>query len=545
MIDLSIYYQNDRTDRLKVNTPFLIGRALDCDVSINHWRVAKKHVRIERVGDELFAQDLGSLLGTQVNEKRIGTYGPLQQSDRLIVGPCLIQITDLNKQNKASRSAAQVLVPDPVEQQAQTRTVSIENQIIQTSRLETSSPTEHSRAAIAPSLFTEMHTTLMQSFDLRKLDVTVMADESLAEKAGKYLRDFYELDSRFQTQEILDGYVHQVVEESLGLGLISDLLKDASVSEIMVNRFDEVYVERHGRITACAQTFSSEASLKVILDRIVTPVGRRLDDASPMVDARLADGSRINAVLSPIATKGISLTVRKFGVKDQTISSLLRTGFIDSTIAGYLNRIVNARLNLLVAGGTGSGKTTLLNVLSNSIDKDQRIVTIEDSAELKLNHPHVVSLESRAANAEGSGAITIRDLVKNSMRMRPDRIIVGEVRGAEALDMVLALNTGHDGSFTTLHANTPRDALKRLEALVLLAAPNLPFTAIKELIASAFQVVIQIKRNNAGIRRITAISEIVGSESGTFLLQPVVSWDEKNSHYVYPNLPSCHLTTTE
>jgi len=224
---------------------------------------------------------------------------------------------------------------------------------------------------------------------------------------------------------------------------------------------------------------------------------------------------------------------------------LLRTGFIDSTIAGYLNRIVNARLNLLVAGGTGSGKTTLLNVLSNSIDKDQRIVTIEDSAELKLNHPHVVSLESRAANAEGSGAITIRDLVKNSMRMRPDRIIVGEVRGAEALDMVLALNTGHDGSFTTLHANTPRDALKRLEALVLLAAPNLPFTAIKELIASAFQVVIQIKRNNAGIRRITAISEIVGSESGTFLLQPVVSWDEKNSHYVYPNLPSCHLTTTE
>jgi pilus assembly protein CpaF len=204
-------------------------------------------------------------------------------------------------------------------------------------------------AAIAPSLFTEMHTTLMQSFDLRKLDVTVMADESLAEKAGKYLRDFYELDSRFQTQEILDGYVHQVVEESLGLGLISDLLKDASVSEIMVNRFDEVYVERHGRITACAQTFSSEASLKVILDRIVTPVGRRLDDASPMVDARLADGSRINAVLSPIATKGISLTVRKFGVKDQTISSLLRTGFIDSTIAGYLNRIVNARLNLLVA----------------------------------------------------------------------------------------------------------------------------------------------------------------------------------------------------
>jgi len=385
----------------------------------------------------------------------------------------------------------------------------------------------------------------MQSFDLRKLDVTVMADDSLADKASKYLREFYESDSRFQTQEILDGYVQQVVEESLGLGLISDLLKDASVSEIMVNRFDEVYVEQHGRITPYARTFSSETSLKVILDRIVSPVGRRLDDASPMVDARLPDGSRINAILSPVATKGISLTVRKFGVKDRTISSLQRTGFIDSTIAGYLNRIVNARLNILVSGGTGSGKTTLLNVLSNSIEKDQRIVTIEDSAELKLNHPHVVSLETRAANAEGTGAITIRDLVKNSMRMRPDRIIVGEVRGAEALDMVLALNTGHDGSFTTLHANTPRDALKRLEALVLLAAPNLPFTAIKELIASAFQVVIQIKRNNAGIRRITAISEIVGSESGTFLLQPVVSWDEKNSHYVYPNLPSCHLTTTE
>ena len=233
--------------------------------------------------------------------------------------------------------------------------------------------------------------------------------------------------------------------------------------------------------------------------------------------------------------------MRKFGVKNRTIPSLTKTGFIGQATADYLERIVKARLNVMVSGGTGSGKTTLLNILANAIPREQRVITIEDSAELHLSHPHVVSLEARPANTEGFGAITIRDLVKNALRMRPDRLIVGEVRGAEALDMVMALNTGHDGSFTTLHSNNDRDALKRLESLILLAAPNLPLAAIKELIVSAFQVIVQIKRNNAGVRRVVSIAEIVGTESGTYLLQPYVNWDDQAKQFHYSNLPSIFL----
>ncbi len=538
MIDITICFQNDRTETFKIKTPFLIGRSVDCEVPINHWRVAKRHVRIEHVGQDLFAQDLGSLLGTLVNDKRIATYGPLKASDRMVVGPCLIKFSDSNQGLKTTLPVERKHLTEPAKGLSNPA-ISLDLQ--PANDVEAIDSMLPACASISNVLFVEMHSKLMQAFDLRKLDVTAMASDSLTDQASKYLEDVYQSDPRFPDHEQLLRYVHQVVEESLGLGLISDLLKDSSVSEIMVNRFDEVFVERSGTIMPYQSAFSSEAALKVILDRIVAPVGRRLDEASPMVDARLADGSRLNAVLSPISTKGTSLTVRKFGFKERSIGSLIQTGFLDSDIAGYLARIVQARLNILVSGGTGSGKTTLLNILSNAIAKDQRIVTIEDSAELRLNHPHVVSLESRSANAEGTGAITIRDLVKNAMRMRPDRLIVGEVRGAEALDMVMALNTGHDGSFTTLHANTPRDALKRLEALVLLAAPNLPFIAIKEIIASAFHVVVQIKRNDAGVRRVINISEIVGIESGIFLLQPFVNWDDKVSQYVYSNLPSSHL----
>ena len=531
MIELSIRSQDDRFDKRLVDVPCLIGRGMDCNVRINHWKIAKRHVRVERTGDVLFAHDLGTLLGTFVNDKRIATHGPLLPSDRLVIGPCLIQF----------ESIAHIPVTQATtEDQAVLTTQSSRDDSTAQSQSCTASPTIIS-SKIPGDIFDEMHTSLMKAFDLRKLDVTAMAGDTLKAQASRYLFDNFARDERFNTPSILSAWIQQVVDESLGLGLISELLADPTVSEIMVNRFDDVYVERDGVIMPDANAFSSEAALRVILDRIVSPLGRRLDESSPMVDARLADGSRLNAVLSPISTRGISLTVRKFGVKNRTIPSLTKTGFIGQATADYLERIVKARLNVMVSGGTGSGKTTLLNILANAIPREQRVITIEDSAELHLSHPHVVSLEARPANTEGFGAITIRDLVKNALRMRPDRLIVGEVRGAEALDMVMALNTGHDGSFTTLHSNNDRDALKRLESLILLAAPNLPLAAIKELIVSAFQVIVQIKRNNAGVRRVVSIAEIVGTESGTYLLQPYVNWDDQAKQFHYSNLPSIFL----
>ncbi|MBO9306399.1 CpaF family protein [Thermomicrobium sp.] len=317
-----------------------------------------------------------------------------------------------------------------------------------------------------------------------------------------------------------------IVAEILGYGPIEPLLKDNTVTEIMVNGPKQVWVERNGKLEKTAIEFDDDDHVMRIIDRIVSPLGRRIDESSPMVDARLPDGSRINAVIPPISLVGPCLTIRKFSRDPLTVDDLIRFGTMTLEIAQFLKACVNARLNIVVSGGTGSGKTTLLNVLSSFIPSDERIVTIENAAELQLRQEHVVTLESRPPNIEGKGEVTIRDLVINALRMRPDRIVVGECRGGEALDMLQAMNTGHDGSMTTVHSNSPRDTLHRLETMVLMAGMDLPVRAIREQIASALDLIIHMARLKDGSRKIVAITEVQGMEGDVIVLQDIFVFEQ-------------------
>jgi len=318
--------------------------------------------------------------------------------------------------------------------------------------------------------------------------------------------------------------VQEIVDDILGNGPLEQLLRDPEVTEIMVVRYDQIYMERHGRLVATELAFNSEDHLRKTIDRIVGKVGRRIDESSPLVDARLKDGSRVNAVVPPIALDGANITIRKFYKDPFTVKDMLATGTLTQASMVFLEAAVQGRMNIVISGGTGSGKTTTLNVVSNFIPDDERIVTIEDSAELQLAKPHVIRMESRPINIEGQGLITIRDLVRNSLRMRPDRIVVGEVRDGAALDMLQAMNTGHDGSLTTVHANSTTDAISRLETMSLMAGMELPMSAIRDQVGRAVNLIIQQSRMRDGSRRITAISEVMGVEHGEVKMQDIFAF---------------------
>ncbi|HWJ62902.1 MAG TPA: CpaF family protein [Acidimicrobiales bacterium] len=321
------------------------------------------------------------------------------------------------------------------------------------------------------------------------------------------------------------AFVNEVIADTLGYGPLDPLLQDESVTEIMCNGYDEVWVERSGRIEEAGVSFSDESQYRKVIERIVLAVGRRVDESSPMVDARLPDGSRVNAVIPPLAIHGPVLTIRKFAADPLTAMDLIASGTYTSDLVTVLDACVRGRMNILVAGGTGTGKTTNLNVMSSFVPASERIITIEDSAELQLQQRHVVSLEARPANAEGQGEIVIRDLVRNALRMRPDRIIIGECRSAEALDMLQAMNTGHEGSMTTVHANSPRDAMSRLEMMVLMAGFDLPTRVVREQITAAIDVVVQCERLPNGRRLVTSLSEITGLEGEAILMQEVFRFE--------------------
>jgi pilus assembly protein CpaF len=362
-----------------------------------------------------------------------------------------------------------------------------------------------------------VHNRLFETLDVSRLES--LEQNMASTKVTQAITEILNEEGRLLTDVDRARLVEEIKNELLGLGPLEPLLWDDDVSDILVNGPNQVYVERQGKLYLTDVRFNDDQHLMLIIDRIVSQVGRRVDEASPMVDARLADGSRINAIIPPLALDGPSLSIRRFGKKRHTIDDLIDKETITADAVEFLQAIVKARLNILVCGGTGSGKTTMLNCMSSFIPVDERIVTVEDSAELVLQQPHVVRLETRPPNVEGKGEVTQRELVKNCLRMRPDRIIVGEVRGGEVFDMLQAMSTGHDGSIATVHANTPRDALQRLEMMMLLSGASIPQRAMRQQIASALNMVVHVSRLSDGSRKVMKISEITGMEGDVVMMQ--------------------------
>ena len=368
-----------------------------------------------------------------------------------------------------------------------------------------------------------LHRALINRMDLTKL--AALSQEQVHAEVSRLAESVLAQEAMPLSTAERDRLVNEVQHELFGLGPLEPLLADSTISDILVNSHGTIYVERRGKLEVTNIAFKDDEHLMRVIERIVSSVGRRIDESSPMVDARLRDGSRVNAIIPPLSIDGPVLSIRRFGAEPLRMDSLIENKALTRDIADMLQMCVNARLNVLISGGTGAGKTTLLNALSAYIPEDERIVTIEDSAELQLQQPHVVRLETRPPNIEGKGEVTQRDLVRNSLRMRPDRIVIGEVRGGEAIDMLQAMNTGHDGSLTTIHANTPRDALARLETMIQMTGMRLSDRAMRQQIAAALDLVLQVARLSDGTRRVTSISEITGMEGETITMQEIFQYE--------------------
>ena len=491
--------------RVAVSTAsFVIGKLATSDLCLDKTNISRAHCQIVNLNGNYIIRDLGSRNGTYIEGRRISSEVPLHEGSRIDLGAIhlvfhLAEAGDTDAEPEPGTRAVQAAGSDGVP--ATTR--------------------QDGRRLVPPALKKKIHERLLVDLDLRHTDITEHTEEELRVKAERVVRNVVATMGDDIPVWLPQGQlIKEVVDEAVGLGPLEDLLRDGEIDEIMVNDWDSIYVERHGKLELTDKSFTDRAQVVHIIRRIIAPLGRRIDESSPMVDARLPDGSRVNAIIHPLALTGPTLTIRKFSQVPFTDQDLIGFGSLSQQIVDFLKLAVKYRSNILISGGTGSGKTTLLNVVSAFISDDERIVTIEDAAELKLQQPHVVSLEAKPANIEGEGAIPIRELVRNSLRMRPDRIIVGECRGGEALDMLQAMNTGHDGSLTTLHANSERDAIARLETLVLMAGMELPSRAIREQVASAIDFIVHESRFTDGTRKIEGISEVTGMEGDVVTMSP-------------------------
>ncbi len=512
MLTVEVINDDGVMQRLTASAPVMIGKDEQCGIRLAHWRIGKRHACVSQLGDFLQIEDLGSLAGTRVNGIRCAQHFPLLARDEVQIGGYRLRF-ELLRPGKEDPVCANGPLTEPTE------------------TFEPQTP------VLDPQIRSALHAELIAVLDVRKLDLNHLPATVLRVKAREVLQEMLHEDDHGLSIELQALALESVVSDVAGLGVLQPLIEDPEVSEIMVNRFDQIYVERAGTLMPHSVHFANDHAVRTAIERIVYPLGRRIDDSSPMVDARLPDGSRVNAVIKPIALHGACLTIRKFPTKRLQMQDLIQMGSISEPMGHFLALAVLNRSNILISGGTGSGKTTLLNVLGSQVPRHQRVITIEDAAELQIGHPHVVSLEARPANVEGSGAVSIRDLVRNALRMRPDRIIVGECRGGEAIDMLAAMNTGHDGSLTTLHANSPRDALSRLETMVLMAGKDLPLTAIRDQIARAIGLIVQQTRLADGRRVISAVDEITGMESGQIQLQPLIRYDFMRGTSVAQGLP--------
>jgi len=518
MFDIVYQMPGARKKHISVKTErCTVGSGRNNDIVIANKHVAKQHAIIYMDVAGIKIDDLGTMTGTWINRERIISHGPISEMDEVVIGTTRLWIT-LNNQISSRKEISSI---SSVMQQSRSEIHDESDRQITT----TSDSTQLDQFQYWSKL---VHTHLLQEMDLRRKDVHSMSDDQLRSETEHLLDGIMKRLIRDIPPSISPNEIRQsVMNEAVGLGPLEQFLEDESITEIMVNNQDDIFIEKAGVLTKTEFRFSSASTVLSVIERIITPIGRRIDESSPMVDARLKDGSRVNAIIPPLALKGPSLTIRKFSKKRLLPSDLINYGSINENMVKFLKICVHNRKNIIVSGGTGSGKTTLLNVLSNFIPDSERIITVEDAAELKLTQPNLVTLEARPANIEGRGQVSIRDLVKNTLRMRPDRIVVGECRGGEALDMLQAMNTGHDGSLTTAHANSPRDVLSRLEVMVLMAGMELPVSAIREQISSAVDIIVQQTRFPCGSRKITSITEVVGIESGTIQLQDIFVYKQR------------------
>ena len=553
MLTIELQGPDGRLTRLQVPDEAVIGKGAQNEIRLRNWRVGKEHARLFRTKAGILVEDLGTFSGVGVNGQKISSqHGPLSLDDVIEVGPYKLRLlpetgsTDRagDQVSEVVQTITQTAIPEEKSRDCvrglathqrirstaaeDNLNTHLEAELMRDEVLAAGTLAEFSTTTMSDPSSRErefkwrkqIHATLLETMDLRRHDTHGMSDALLRVETEQLIRQIIErIENEIPGDLDRELLCRQVLDEAIGLGPLEILLADDSVTEIMVNRFDEIYVERAGCLQKYPLTFTGDRAVMGVIERIVAPLGRRIDESSPMVDARLKDGSRVNAIIPPLALKGPCLTIRKFSKHKLDAEELIKFQAVSADMAKFLELCVAVRKNIIVSGGTGSGKTTLLNILSNFIPPGERVVTIEDAAELKLHHAHLICLESRPANVEGKGGVPIRDLVRNTLRMRPDRIVVGECRGAEALDMLQAMNTGHEGSLTTLHANSARDALARLETMVLMAGMELPLLAIREQVASAVHIIVQQTRFACGTRKITGISEITGMESGKIQLQ--------------------------
>jgi pilus assembly protein CpaF len=477
---------------------YMIGADASNRIVLDDGSVEEAHAVLTLMADECYIEDLMGA-GIFVSGERIGTRKQVFRGMPIQIGNYTLVF--------AKKDTAAAPTPPPARPSAP--------------EVFKPKPSNMNLVAIQ-KIKQQIHEELVERLDLKRLSMSKLQDHELQEKITKTLSEIIlEIRSRLPAGLEPNRLAKEIFDEAVGLGPLEDLLADDSITEIMVNGPGQIYVERAGKLTLTDCTFISDASVNAVIDRIVSPIGRRIDESQPYVDARLADGSRVNAVIHPLSLVGPCITIRKFSKDPFRVQDLINFGTLTAEIADFLRACVLMRKNIIVSGGTGSGKTTLLNVLSSYLPDDERILTIEDAAELRLTQAHIVRLEARPANIEGRGAVTIRDLVRNALRMRPDRIVVGECRGSEALDMLQAMNTGHEGSLTTIHANTPRDALARLETMVLMAGLDLPVRAIREQVGSAVHLICQISRFSDGSRKVSKITEVSGLEGDRITLQDI------------------------
>ena len=547
MLTLIIESDGAATRTLRIDRfPCRIGRAREADVVLGGWRVARVHAELQRIDRGYRLVDTGTLAGTWVNGERIAEFGPLDERDEILIAGHRLTVHPAVASDNEGLTAA-VASGDPSSGRGAGAVQDVEGEGPDTAR---------AGVAASPSAEAAMHwhrilhRRLLQAMDLHRKDIRQLSPEQLRVEARSLLEGLVTVEEALPAGIDRAALVERVLDEAIGLGPLETLLADDTISEIMVNGAREIFVERAGLIARSDAIFSGDEAVRAAIERIVAPLGRRIDESSPMVDARLSDGSRVNAIIPPLALRGPALTIRRFNRRLFAPSDLVAIGSLSQPMLDFLALCVAQRQNIVVSGGTGSGKTTLLNLLSNLIPAGERIITIEDAAELRLAHPHLVALESRPANLEGRGQVTIRDLVRNALRMRPDRIVIGECRGGEALDMLQAMNTGHDGSLTTVHANSARDVLSRLETMVLMAGVEMPLTAIREQVASAVDLVVHQARLPDGARRIVEIAELTGMEGNRILMQPLFRYRRTgqggNGRFsACGNVPQCLETLRE